>query len=167
MSDKLLCDFCGTEISNDSEFCTKCGTIFIDDVSCFNHSDDDAKGVCAICHQAYCKRCGLRVNGIFLCNEHSHYEIYEGMARVFGSSDEQKINYLKSILEENNLHPFLYSRKSTPLNLGGPDYLAAAHLTGDRDGNVVYEIKLLVPCSEVLQAEKIIDEIDQSSPESS
>ncbi|MCK7525395.1 MAG: hypothetical protein MZV64_51210 [Ignavibacteriales bacterium] len=31
--------------------------------------------------------------------------------------------------------------------------------------NVVYEIKLLVPCSEVLQAEKIIDEIDQSSPE--
>jgi hypothetical protein len=49
--------------------------------------------------------------------------------------------------------------------LGGPDYLAAAHLTGDRDGNLVYEIKLLVPCAEVLQAEKIIDEIDESSPE--
>jgi hypothetical protein len=95
MPEKLLCDFCGTEISNDTEFCTKCGTIFIDDVSCFNHSDDDAKGVCAICHQAYCKRCGLRVNSIFLCNEHSDYEIYEGMARVFGTADEQYINYLK------------------------------------------------------------------------
>ena len=97
MSEKLLCDFCGTEATNDSEFCTKCGTIFIDNVDCFIHPDDDAKGVCAICHQAYCKKCGLRVNGIFLCNEHSHYEIYEGMASVFGSSDEQKINYLKSI----------------------------------------------------------------------
>ena len=76
MADKLLCDFCGTEINNDAEFCSKCGTIFIDNVSCFNHSDDDARGVCTICHQAYCKRCGLRVNGIFLCNEHSDYEIY-------------------------------------------------------------------------------------------
>ena len=86
MPDKLLCDFCGTEISGDAEFCGKCGTIFTDNASCFNHSDDDAKGVCAICHQAYCKRCGLRVNGIFLCNEHSDYEIYEGMARVLGVS---------------------------------------------------------------------------------
>lgn len=165
MSEKLLCDFCGTETSHDSDFCTKCGTIFIDNVDCFIHPDDDAKGVCTICHQAYCKKCGLRVNGIFLCNQHSDYEIYEGMARVLGSSDEQKINYFKSVLEENKLHPFLYSRKSTPLNLGGPDYLAAAHLTGDRNGNSVYEIKLLVPCAEVLQAEKIIDELEQSTIE--
>ncbi len=165
MPQKLFCDFCGNEISGDAEFCGKCGTLFLDDVSCFNHPDEEAKGVCAICHQAYCKRCGLRVNGIFLCNEHADYEIYEGMAKVFGSSDEQKIIYLKSILEKNNLHPFLYSRKSTSLNLGGADYLAAAHLSGGKDGNLVYEIKLLVPCAEVLQAENIIDEIDQSSPE--
>lgn len=157
MSDKFLCDFCGTEISNDSEFCTKCGTIFIDDVSCFNHSDDDAKGVCTICHQAYCKKCGLRVNGIFLCNQHSDYEIYEGMARVFGSSDEQQVNLYKSVLEENNLHPFIYERKASPISLGG----------GDPRGQIINEIKLMVPCSEVLLAEKIIDEIDQSNYEES
>ena len=160
MSDKLLCDFCGTEISSDSEFCTKCGTIFIDDVSCFNHSDDDAKGVCAICHQAYCKRCGLRVNSIFLCNEHADYEIYEGMARVVGSLDEQQINYYKSVLEENSLHPFIYNNTVSPFSEGGGDRILTK-------GNLIYEIKMLVPCSEVLQAEKIIDEIDQSSPESS
>ena len=162
MPDKLLCDFCGTEISNDAEFCGKCGTIFIDDASCFNHSDDDAKGVCTICHQAYCKRCGLRVNGVFLCNEHSDYEIYEGMARVFGSSDEQQVSYLKSILEENNLHPFLYSRKASPLSIGGVDY-SLFRASGEYDGHIINEIKLMVPCSEVLQAELIIDEIDQSA----
>ncbi len=164
MPEKLLCDFCGTEISNDTEFCTKCGTIFIDDVSCFNHSDDDAKGVCAICHQAYCKRCGLRVNSIFLCNEHSDYEIYEGMARVFGSSDEQQVNLYKSVLEENNLHPFIFQRKASPISLGGGDY-TLFRASGDPNGHIINEIKLMVPCSEVLQAEKIIDELDQSTPE--
>ena len=164
MPEKLLCDFCGTEISNDSEFCTKCGTIFIDDVSCFNHSDDDAKGVCAICHQAYCKKCGLRVNGIFLCNQHSDYEIYEGMARVFGSSDEQQVNLFKSVLEENNLHPFIYQRKASPISLGAGDY-TLFRASGDPRGQIINEIKLMVPCSEVLLAEKIIDELDESFPE--
>ena len=162
MSEKLFCDFCGTEASNDAEFCNKCGTIFIDDVSCFNHPDDDARGVCAICHQAYCKKCGLRVNGIFLCNEHSDYEIYEGMARVFGSSDEQQISYYKSILEENNLHPFIFERKTSPLSLGGVDY-SLFRASGDANGKLINEIKLMVPCSEVLQAEKIIDEIEESN----
>jgi len=158
MSDKFLCDFCGTEISNDSEFCTKCGTIFIDDVSCFNHSDDDAKGVCAICHQAYCKKCGLRVNGIFLCNQHSDYEIYEGMARVYGTLVREKILYYKSILEDNSLHPFIYDKTDSPFSEG----------IGNRiliKGNNLSEIKILVPCAEVLHAEKIIDELEQSNIE--
>ena len=162
MSDKLLCEFCGTEISKDSEFCTKCGTIFIEHTSCFNHSEDDAKGVCAICQQAYCKRCGLRVNNIFLCNEHSDYEIYEGMARVFGSSDDQQVNLYKSVLEENNLHPFIYERKASPISLGGGDY-SLFRASGDPKGHLINEIKLMVPCSEVLQAENIIDELDEST----
>jgi len=161
MPEKLFCDFCGTEISSAAEFCSKCGTIFIDDVTCFNHPDDDARGVCTICHQAYCKRCGLRVSGIFLCNEHSHYEIYEGMARVFGSSDEQQVNFFKTSLEENGLHPFIYERKASPLSLGGVDY-SLFRASGEFDGHIINEIKLMVPCDEVLQAERIIDEIEDS-----
>ncbi len=162
MPEKLLCDFCGTEISDDAEFCTKCGTIFINDISCFNHSDDEAKGVCTICCQAYCKRCGLRVNSIFLCNEHSDYEIYEGMARVFGSLDEQQIKLYKSVLEENNLHPFIFERKASPLTGGKVDY-SIFSAGGDINGHFPFEIKLLVPCSEVLQAENIIDDLKQSA----
>jgi hypothetical protein len=165
MPEKLLCDFCGTEITSDAEFCSKCGTIFIDDVSCFNHSDNDAKGVCAICHQAYCKRCGIRVNNIFLCNEHSNYEIYEGMARVYGSSDEQQVNFYKSILEDNELHPFIYVRKASPLSVGGVAY-TLFRSSGEFDGHIINEIKLMMPCSEVLKAEKIIDEIEESAEQS-
>ena len=164
MPEKLFCDFCGSEISDDSEFCVKCGTLFVSDASCFNHSDDDAKGVCSICHQAYCKRCGLRVSGIFLCNEHSSYEIYEGMARVFGSSDENQVNFYKSILEENKLHPFLFSRKASPLSMGGVDY-SIFRASGDYNGHIINEIKIMVPCSELLLAEKIIDEFEQSNNE--
>jgi hypothetical protein len=165
MPEKHFCDFCGTEISADAEFCNKCGTIFIDQVSCFNHPDNDAKGVCAICHQAYCKRCGIRVNNIFLCNEHSNYEIYEGMARVYGSSDEQQVNFYKSILEDNELHPFIYVRKASPLSVGGVAY-TLFRSSGEFDGHIINEIKLMMPCSEVLKAEKIIDEIEESAEQS-
>ena len=161
MPEKLFCDFCGTEAPSDAEFCSKCGTIFIDDVTCFNHPDDDARGVCTICHQAYCKRCGLRVSGIFLCNEHSHYEIYEGMARVFGSSDEQQVNFFKTGLEDNGLHPFIYARKTSPLSLGGVEY-SLFRASGEFNGHIINEIKLMVPCDEVLQAEKIIDDLEES-----
>ncbi len=98
------------------------------------------------------------VNSIFLCNEHSDYEIYEGMARIFGSSDEQQVNFYKSILEENKLHPFIFERKTSPLSLGGIDY-SLFRASGDANGHLINEIKLMVPCSEVLVAEKIIDEV--------
>ena len=83
------------------------------------------------------------------------------MARVFGSSDEAQILYLKECLEENSLHPFVYSRKSSPMHLGGSDY-SLFNASGDFDGHLINEIKLMVPCSEVLDAEKIIKEIDLS-----
>ncbi|MDT3695032.1 MAG: hypothetical protein ROY99_01490 [Ignavibacterium sp.] len=162
MSENVLCEYCGAKISKETEFCLKCGTIFIDDIHCFNHPDDNARGVCVICQQAYCKKCGLRVNGVFLCDQHSNHEIYEGMARVFGSSDEQQINYYKSILEENNLHPFIYTRKTTPLSVGGVDY-SLFNASSDTRGKLLNEIKLMVPCSEFLQAEIIIDELEQST----
>ena len=93
----------------------------------------------------------------FLCDEHDGFEIYEGMARVFGSSDEVQIQYVKKYLEENNLHPFLYSRKALPMHLGGTDY-SLFRASGDFNGHIINEIKLMVPWGEVLAAlEKIED----------
>ena len=156
---KRLCTNCRFEADNDSDYCPCCGTLFIENVKCETHPDDKAEGVCVICGNPFCSNCGHSVNNIFLCNEHDGYEIYEGMARVFGTSDEIQIQYVNKYLEENDLHPFIYSKKSSPMHLGGTDY-SLFRAAGDSSGHILNEIKLMVPCNEVLEAKNLISEIN-------
>lgn len=160
MNETIVCEYCGNQTTNDSEFCIKCGSIFIDNVYCYKHSEQIADGVCAICHNAYCKKCGLRVNSIFLCNEHSDFEIYEGMAAVFNSYDIAQIEFLKSCLKKEGFNPFIYSRNSTPLPSGYKD-LTLFQVEKDPGKVSSSEIRLVVPCSEVLQALEFLDEISK------
>ncbi len=156
---KHLCTNCSFEADDDSDYCPRCGTLFIENIKCETHSNDKAEGVCVICGKPFCDKCVYPVNNIFLCNEHDGYEIYEGMARVFGTSDEIQIQYVKSCLEENSFHPFIYSKKSTPMQLGGNDK-TLINLSDSGEEKILNELKLLVPCSEVLEAEKLISEIN-------
>jgi hypothetical protein len=80
--------------------------------------------------------------------EHDALEIYEGMARVFGNSDAVQVEFAKSSLETVGLHPLVFSRKASPISLGGPDY-TLFKASGDYDGHVINEFKLMVPCQEV------------------
>lgn len=160
MTETIKCRHCGYIVNSDSEFCSKCGTLIIEQVYCLNHNNNSADGVCAVCHQPYCKKCGLRVNSIFLCDEHSEYEIVEGMARIFGSSDESQINFIKSFLEKEGFHPFIYNRKATPMHLGGSDH-SLFRAAGDSRNSVINEIKLVVPCAEVLDVKMILDELKE------
>ena len=156
---KHLCANCSFEAEVDSDYCPRCGTLFIENIKCESHSKDEAEGVCVICGKPFCDKCVYPINNIFLCNEHDGYEIYEGMARVFGTSDEIQIHYIKSCLEKNSFHPFIFSKKSTPMQLGGNDK-SLINLSGSGEEKIINEIKLLVPCSEVLEAEKLISEIN-------
>jgi hypothetical protein len=98
------------------------------------------------------------VQGHFLCEVHCRYEIFQEMARVYGSSDAVQVDYAGSCLTEAGLHPFVYSRKASPLSLGGPDYMLF-NASGDYDGHIVNEYKLMVPCAEVLEAERTLTEL--------
>lgn len=157
--EKLECSHCRSIIKGDDDFCPDCGTLFSDEVKCSEHKNTKAEGVCVICCEPFCPECGIYVNEIFLCNEHSEYEIYEGMARVYGSSDSTQIEYAKSCLEQNNLHPFIYSRKRTTLHLGGTDY-SLFRASGEFDGHLINEIKLMIPFQELIRAEEILDELN-------
>jgi len=156
---KHLCANCSFEADEDSDYCPRCGTLFIENIKCENHTKEEAEGVCVICGKPFCSDCCHSVNNIFLCNAHNNYEIYEGMAKVFGTSDEIQIHYVKSCLEENSFHPFIYSKKSTPMQLGGNDQ-SLINLSGSGKEIIINEIKLLVPCGEILEAKNLISELN-------
>jgi len=151
IENEIKCTSCGTVVEDDSDYCPRCGTLLIDNIFCVSHKQVEAAGVCLICGEPFCKKCGHRMSNVFLCNLHNHYEIYEGMARVYGTSDEVQIHFVKHCLEEESLHPYIFSVESY---LGGTDYMMF------RSSGQMNEIKLMVPCAEVLQAEEIIAGLD-------
>ncbi len=154
------CEECNNTVKEDDDFCPYCGSLFIDETFCENHTEIKAEGVCIICCNPYCKICGSKVNNHFLCKEHSGYEIYEGMARVHGSLDDTSAQYLKSCLEQEGLHPVLLSRHSP---FGGRRQAPLLFETmGDFSGHIANEIKIMVLCQEVLKAEEIIKTLNTS-----
>ncbi len=158
-NDELVCSHCHNDIIDTNEFCPSCGSLFKDSIVCENHRQREAEAVCIICCIPLCSECGGRVNGLFLCEKHENYEIYQGMARVFGMSDEAQARYAHSCLEQAGFHPFLYSRKVSPISLGGPDY-TLFRASGEYDGHIINEIKVMVPCQEVVRAEQVLRDLD-------
>ena len=157
--DSHCCPHCEETVQEDDDFCPQCGEVFADHLSCSIHPAQSAEGVCIVCARPFCGGCGGRVNARFLCTAHSTYEIYEGMARVFGTSDMTEVELAKDSLAKEGLHPFVFSRKASPLSVGSPDY-TLFRASGEYDGHIVNEFKLMVPCQEVEQAEGKLRELD-------
>lgn len=153
----LECGACGRHVREEDEFCVSCGALFVEDIYCINHPETIAEGVCPVCRNAFCSRCGESADNIFLCSEHNHFEIIEAMARVLGSSDPLLVSNGERALKEAGLHPFVFSRKASPLHLGGSDY-TLFRASGDYNGHIVNEFKLMVPLSETLMALYVLDE---------
>lgn len=154
----LTCEACNNPVKEDDDFCPFCGVLFIDEIFCENHKNVIADGVCIICYIPYCKKCGAKTNNYFLCNEHSSYEIYEGMARVYGTLDITTIQYAKTCLEQDGLHPVLFSRNS-PYGGSRLSY-SIIDPAGNYFANIIDDIKIMVPCQEVLKAEEILRSIN-------
>jgi hypothetical protein len=153
-----ICPHCGAEIQVDHEFCPECGELLAENVLCHRHSSKPASGVCIVCRLPFCSDCGGRVQNRFLCEEHDTLEIFEGMARVFGSSNAVEVEFAKTSLETAGIHPFVFSRKASPISLGAPEY-TLYRSSGEYDGHIVNEFKLMVPCQEVQAAEQKLREL--------
>lgn len=151
------CKNCSAEVKEDNDYCPKCGTLF-NNFSCENHESIEAEGVCLICDKVCCSKCGQYVNKLFLCDEHSDAEIYQSMAKVYGSSDSVEVDYLISMLENNGFHPLKFNRKNSPISIGGSDF-TLFRASGEHDGHIINEIKILVPFREYFEAEKLIKNI--------
>jgi hypothetical protein len=157
-NDYSICSDCENKIDENDDFCPNCGCLFVDEVNCLNHPENEADGVCIICCEPYCPECSGKVNDKFLCADHAEYEIYQGMARVFGISDESQAQYVEGCLKDAGLHPFIFSRKAGPWHMGSGDY-TLFRASGEFDGHIINEIKVMVPCQEVIRAEEILHEM--------
>ena len=152
------CPVCAASVQPDSDFCPRCGSLFLDGVTCERHPSLPAIGACVICAVPFCREC--RASSIpHLCDVHASYEIYEGMARIYGTFDPVHADYLRSCLEQEGLHPFVYSRKASSIHIGGPEYTGFMS-SGDSPRVIVNEFKLLVPCAEVLESEAILKTLE-------
>jgi len=152
------CENCKADAQESFEYCPECGSLFVS-AKCDNHTSNDASGVCIICSLPFCSECGGMVNNNFLCESHSGYEIYQGMARVYGSSDAAQADFVQSCLEQDGIKALLYSRKASPISLGGTDY-SLFRSSGEFDGHIINEIKVMVHCQNVPRAEELIKELD-------
>jgi hypothetical protein len=144
------CENCNAEIEESFDYCPECGAIFVS-ANCETHPEDEAKGVCIICSLPLCSKCGESVDNKFLCSDHSGYRIMQGMAGVYYEENITKLEYAKSILENEGLHPFIYSNEEKIWPGVQTPGLNPAH--GSQ--NI-----LMLPLNEVIRAEEIIEELE-------
>ena len=157
-----LCRHCGRKILKRYEFCPYCGILFRETVACSEHPSRPAVGACVICCHPLCAQSLRMVQGHYLCDLHRGLEIYEDMVRVFGNSDAAQVDFAKSSLESAGLHPMTFSRKASPLSMGGPEY-TLFRASGEYDGHIINEFKLMVPCGEYQDAKKILEKLHLST----
>ncbi len=159
----FVCECCESQVGENYDYCPVCGTLF-SEYACENHPEEEGVGICLICEKVCCPECGDYLRGMFLCEEHSQLEIYERMAKIFGSSDSVEIDFIISMLEKEGLHPVRFDRKNNPLYLGGSDY-TLFRPDGDVNGHITNEIKILVPFVEYEEAVGILKEVETNQEE--
>jgi hypothetical protein len=157
--DEYQCPRCKETVQAGDDFCPNCGELFLENVPCSVHADRSSAGACIICAKPFCPECGGWVGRNFLCTAHRTYEIYEEHARIFGSSDMVQVEFAADCLVKEGLHPVIFSRKASPLSLGGVDY-TLFRASGEFDGHVINELKLMVPVQEVLEAEQRLRDLE-------
>ena len=154
---QFYCPKCNDAVEKDDDFCPNCGTLFAETVFCVNHPEQAAVGVCVICTDPFCAECGSTENGIFCCNLHADYEMVQGHAKIFGTDDLVLAEYVKSSLEDEDLHPKIFNRRTASRTIEAS--MVNFFRGGESAKHSVNEIKIMVPFQEVVEAERILPEI--------
>jgi RNA polymerase subunit RPABC4/transcription elongation factor Spt4 len=95
------CPECTEEITQDSDFCPHCGTLFsgAEGQKCDMHPDRAASGICIICRKLVCDECKKVDRGRTFCVDHKKVEVQQDWARIFQSTDIIESELAKAFLE--------------------------------------------------------------------
>jgi hypothetical protein len=157
--EKPICSLCESEVKNNDDFCPNCGSLFIDDIKCSVRENVKAKGVCVICCEPFCEECGIFVDRVFLCVEHSEYKFSEGMVNLFKTQDGTQMELIYDTMAQSGLHPLMFSERlshnlSRILTNISPNESSRYELP--TNGEQI----LMVPFQEVMRAEEILRDLE-------
>ncbi len=154
------CGNCQHDIATDADYCTNCGGIYIDHLTCSTHGMTQANGVCVFCDKPFCNVCGIWQSNVFCCKSYSEYEIIEQMACLRTSNDVMLIDYITKNLKAHNLQPFVYKHDLRPIVFNN------ATVAGGVSDIIHHhnEQRIMLPFSEILIAEDILSDIESDIP---
>jgi len=148
------CENCGGEVTKDSDFCPHCGYLITesDAVFCDTHQERRATGVCIICRNLVCERCGARIHRRMFCLDHKDVEVQQDWAMVFESTDINEAELAKSFLQSASFRLQLQDFNSIGFvwDGGGDSALSRSALSKPA--------KIFVPIPEYLDAVKAFGE---------
>lgn len=156
------CPVCTEEVTEDSDYCPHCGTLFsaAGNVVCDTHPDKVAEGVCVICGTVVCVECSSVTMGRFLCREHSLVELRQDWAKVFEATDITEAELVKSLLDSNGI-------PTQAVNFGSIGFI----WDGGGDSavsrsNISKPAKLFVPIPKFTEAVRMVEEWSSADEES-
>lgn len=156
MSKYEKCSECGGEVTQDSDFCPHCGTLFAGTEHCELHPEEEAIGVCVVCRRLVCEQCGKKTHGRMTCSDHRSVEIVEDWARVTQSTEIFNAELIRSLLVSNDFHVQVQNFNSIGYAWdGGGDSPVSR-------SNINKPAKVFVPLPEYLDAMRTINEWESS-----
>ena len=145
--DPVYCDRCAEEVESSGSYCTHCGALLKreEDLKCSNHPSSPANAVCVVCSKPICVGCARKRDGKFFCEDDKHIRIYEGWAVLLVTGFDYEAQMVKTNLERAEIECLVFSQQDHALFF----------TIGD-----LAKVKVMVPKSKLLQAQKLLEELD-------
>jgi hypothetical protein len=155
----IPCPHCGEEITEDSDFCPHCGTLFeaAGKPMCETHPSAPAVGVCVICQKLLCRSCAKHAGGRMFCQDHRTVKVQQDWAEIVRSSDMNEAELVRAVLEKAGFKVQKQNFDSIGFAWdGGGD-------SPQSRSNLSRPAIVLVPIPEYLKARAAIDEWEASA----
>ena len=152
----LLCEKCNQPVRAEDKWCPHCGILFVEELTCANHPETAAQGICLLCHKPLCSDCLPQTEGRYLCSEHAHYQMIEGWVKIHQAKTRLEAELVKTKLTQRDVPCHILSNTVESMNgtLGLWEISPVIPLMPYRglgDG----EIKVLVPLESFREVEQI------------
>lgn len=161
MANLIICSNCQGEVTEDSEYCPHCGYLLTEELlTCEQHSENEASGVCIICRRTVCEQCSEESDHRVFCLDHLEVLVDGDWAEVFRSTDVNEAELAKAVLEESKFHVEVQNFGSIGYAWQGGGETPISRV------NLNSPAKVFVPVVEYLDAKRVLEEWRKATPES-